>query len=217
VTDPHQPQRPHEPQDPHEPQPDPQPEPGSAARTDAAVDARTGAGVEARTGPAVDARTDAEFEAQVDAELDAEFGPREAPPHLPQPGATIEQAFRRFWRGYARFSGRASRSEYWWATLVLTVVTFVALVLPGTIAILSENLTGSSSVPPVFVVAVVLSLAWLLGTIVPSFAVTARRLHDGNFSALFLLLLFVPFGSIVVFVLTLLESRPEGARFDRAR
>ena len=38
-----------------------------------------------------------------------------APLDLPQYGATFGQAIARFWGKYTTFSGRASRSEYWWA------------------------------------------------------------------------------------------------------
>lgn len=192
MTDAHQPQ--------HEPQPQPQPQPHQPQH-------------EPQQQP-TQAELDARLDAEIEAELDAEFGPREAPLDLPQPGATIEQAFRRFWRRYAVFSGRSSRSEYWLATLVVTVVSAVAWVLPGLAAVVSGQ-EGSSEMRPLFVVALVLTLGWLLAVIVPTYAMAARRLHDANFSALFLLLLFVPFGGLVVFVLTLLESRPEGARFDR--
>ncbi|SKV78147.1 Predicted membrane protein [Mycobacteroides abscessus subsp. massiliense] len=39
---------------------------------------------------------------------------------LPLYGATFGQAITRFFRSYARFSGRASRSEYWWVMLAQT-------------------------------------------------------------------------------------------------
>jgi hypothetical protein len=48
----------------------------------------------------------------------------EAPPALSQPlyGASIVQAITRFFKKYATFSGRASRSEFWWAYLAYVVV-----------------------------------------------------------------------------------------------
>ncbi len=46
---------------------------------------------------------------------------------LSQPlyGASIGQAVSRFFKKYATFSGRASRSEFWWWYLVFVVVTGV--------------------------------------------------------------------------------------------
>lgn len=37
-------------------------------------------------------------------------------------GASFPQAVSRFFRKYATFSGRASRSEYWWWVLANTLV-----------------------------------------------------------------------------------------------
>lgn len=50
---------------------------------------------------------------------------------LDQPlyGATIGQAFVRFWKKYVVFSGRASRSEFWWAVLITTIIGVVIEVI----------------------------------------------------------------------------------------
>ncbi|WP_307386915.1 DUF805 domain-containing protein [Microbacterium sp. SORGH_AS_0969] len=43
-----------------------------------------------------------------------------------------------------------------------------------------------------------------------------RRLHDTNRSGFWAFIYFVPLvGPIILFVFTLLGSKPEGARFDR--
>ncbi|MET4156461.1 DUF805 domain-containing protein [Agromyces sp. PvR057] len=156
-----------------------------------------------------------------------------APLDLPLYGATFGQSVSRFFRSYARFSGRASRSEFWWATLFQSILGFVLGILLG-IALMfglmavfaaavqgnSEDL-GAFGVPtwtwnltlaiggPILI-AVVLSLPLLL----PSIAVTVRRLHDTNRSGWWYLLSLIPVGSWVVLALTILESDPEGARFD---
>ncbi|MCZ2404793.1 DUF805 domain-containing protein [Paenarthrobacter sp. Z7-10] len=62
----------------------------------------------------------------------------------------------------------------------------------------------------------VLAGLWGLATIIPSLALLARRLHDGNFSAWLILIGLVPFlGVIALLVLTLLPSNPQGQRFDQ--
>jgi uncharacterized membrane protein YhaH (DUF805 family) len=133
----------------------------------------------------------------------------------PLHGATLGQAVSRFWRKYATFSGRASRSEYWWTYLFTTVTTFVAAMLPALtlLIVLGPNET-SDSPPPLTIAVVVIVLIYMLALIVPGLAILARRLHDAGFSAWFILLGLVPFGGIVLFVFTVLESKPEGARFD---
>lgn len=138
-------------------------------------------------------------------------------PHAPLYGANAAQAFSRFWRKYADFSGRASRSEYWWVSLILFVLNIVAAALPALSVLIALGPEGrSSTIPPLTVVALIITGAWFLATIVPGLSVLARRLHDANYSAWFILLTFVPFGGIVLFVFTLLGPNPAGARFDRA-
>lgn len=135
----------------------------------------------------------------------------------PYYGATIGVAFSRFWSKYTVFSGRASRSEYWWWALIEAIVWLVLSILarPGGAGV--TNASGAMTGPNglgVFVAIVVLVFG--LATIIPNLSLTIRRLHDANFSGFFILLGLVPVvGPIVVFILSLLSSNPEGRRFDR--
>ncbi len=88
---------------------------------------------------------------------------------------TITDSVRSVFRNYATFSGRASRSEFWWWTLVSTLVS-VALIF---------------TLP-------LLVIVWALAVMVPSLAVGWRRLHDTNLAGAFYLLTYV--GSGVVYV-----------------
>ena len=138
---------------------------------------------------------------------------------LAQPyyGAPIGEAVKRFFSKYAVFSGRASRSEYWWWFLANYIVLFVL----GTVALIAggaPSVAADGTVAPpsggAVVVLVLISL-YGLATLIPNLALTARRLHDGNFSALFIFVLLVPgVGGLILFILTLLPPKPEGARFD---
>ncbi|SDS89138.1 Uncharacterized membrane protein YhaH, DUF805 family [Friedmanniella luteola] len=105
-----------------------------------------------------------------------------APLHLPQYDASIGQAASRFWRKFAVFSGRASRSEYWWWALISFVVSAV-LQLAGSLAT-GGGLLLAGTTPAFDLRAVVRPLApalvWSLVVLVPSIALTVRRLHDTN-------------------------------------
>ena len=112
---------------------------------------------------------------------------------------------------YARFDGRASRSEYWWWVLASTVVF-------GLLAVLVAVTAGPDPESPSALSAVltIVLLIVLLAVIVPSIAVTVRRLHDADLSGWFYLLGLIPsVGGIILLVLTALPSKPAGARFDR--
>ena len=84
---------------------------------------------------------------------------------------------------YTEFSGRASRKECWLFALWNLPIAVV-------LVLISENLLSLYS----------------LGILLPSLAVGARRLHDTNRSAWWLLLYIVPFGGIAVFVFSCLKG-----------
>ncbi|MFF1830081.1 DUF805 domain-containing protein [Paenarthrobacter sp. NPDC058040] len=138
----------------------------------------------------------------------------EPPLWAPYYGAPIGAAIQRFFKKYATFTGRASRSEYWWWTLVAAIVGIVLNIL-FTSGISVDPTTGTPALGAGYVIGLILAIVWGLATIVPSIALTVRRLHDSNFSGLLVLLVLVPFlGWLAVLVLTLLPSNPAGQRFD---
>lgn len=144
------------------------------------------------------------------------------PDQLTRPlyGASFGQAISRFFKSYARFSGRASRSEFWWVQLFLVIVQiipvpfFVVGIVMLSTAGQGDAAVGTGIGLTVFggVVMGVLYLALLI----PSIAISWRRLHDVNFAGPFWFLTLTSAGSIVVLVFTLLPSKPEGRRFDIA-
>ena len=128
------------------------------------------------------------------------------PLSAPAYGATFPVAVARFWRKYARFDGRAGRSEFWWWMLVEVGVLAAILVL------LRVGVAAGWGVLP----GAILLVAWILVTAVPTVALLARRFHDLNLRAWLLLILLVPtLGALVVAVLALLPPNRAGARFDR--
>jgi uncharacterized membrane protein YhaH (DUF805 family) len=144
----------------------------------------------------------------------------ETPLWAPLYGASFGQAIQRFFKKYADFTGRASRSEYWWwmlaSVIVAVVLEILSLALGGAGATVNDD--GTSTPGPLFWLPIVLIAIWYLGTIVPHLALIWRRLHDANLAGPFFFLGLIPVvGGIIVLVLTLLPSKPEGARFDRPR
>lgn len=140
--------------------------------------------------------------------------PSGAPLDQPLYGATISQAVQRFFKKYATFSGRASRSEYWWVALVLGLAYLVLAILAGVLGAATRSAGSSDPGPGLIPIAIILVLGGL-AIIVPSIALGVRRLHDANFSGWLYLIHLVPYvGSLVVLVLTIMPSNPLGARFD---
>lgn len=108
-------------------------------------------------------------------------------------GLSATGAVARALRAYATFSGRASRTEYWWFALF----AFVVVAAAGTVDLWSLGVSGGWGWSPYTALAV-LALA------VPSLAVNVRRLHDTNRSAVWMLVALVPFvGPMLLAVLAL--------------
>ena len=144
---------------------------------------------------------------------------------LPLYGATIKQAVVRWLKNYVNFSGRASRSEFWWVMLVNAVISFVLSVLTGvgsrtevsTVRVGDQLMTTQQSVPGPFGIAVaVILVLYSLAVLLPTLGLVWRRFHDTDKSGAFYFLSLIPFvGGIIVIVLLALDSKPEGVRFDR--
>lgn len=143
---------------------------------------------------------------------------------MPLYNASIGQAVIRFWRKYFHFSGRASRSEYWWWTLVTVAVSYllsgINWAIVGFPQVPAEPQTNLGSVmAEAFYHSLLASIIpgiWGLLTCIGSLAVMVRRLHDTNRRGWWYFLNFVPFvGSVIVIVFLALPPEPAGARFDR--
>ncbi len=100
---------------------------------------------------------------------------------------------------YADFKGRARRKEYWMFTLF-----YLLFLLP--LALLVGIEIGLEIEVPIFTILFVL---FIFALIVPTYAVTVRRLHDTGRSGWWILINFIPYiGGIWLFVLTCLDSKP---------
>jgi uncharacterized membrane protein YhaH (DUF805 family) len=142
----------------------------------------------------------------------------EPPLWVPYYGAPFPAAIRRFFKKYATFSGRASRSEYWWWTLVSVAVSIILNIIIGAGAAASTSASSlTAQTPgPGATFGTILIVIWALATIVPSLALTVRRLHDVNMSGWLVLIGLVPFlGALALLVFMILPSNPAGQRFDQ--
>lgn len=137
--------------------------------------------------------------------------PGPAPLRQPQYDATIGQAVSRFWRKFATFSGRASRSEYWWWVLISAGISTV-LQLIGALALGGGSFAWASE--PVLELRALLlplvpSLVWSLVILVPSIALAIRRLHDTNRSGWWYLLYLPSWIALPFYLVGLASFEPE--------
>lgn len=110
---------------------------------------------------------------------------------------TFPEAIQSGLKNYAKFEGRATRSEYWWFALFYWLVMIVPMLISALFR--SEIISGILGL--VMIVAV-------LGLVIPSLALAFRRLHDTGRSAWWLLIALLPFGGIVLLVFYCLEGTP---------
>ena len=105
---------------------------------------------------------------------------------------------------YAEFTGRSRRKEYWMFLLLSIGIYIIASILDG-IAGLNRMIAGTYG-PITALVG--------LGLLVPTLAVSIRRLHDSDRSGWWLLLGLVPMvGEIIVLVFMALEGTRGANRF----
>ncbi len=92
---------------------------------------------------------------------------------------------------YADFDGRARRTEFWMFALINFIVAIVLAFIGNMI-----HFTWISTI-------------YSLAVLVPSIAVTVRRLHDIGKSGWWWLIVLVPFvGFIVLLVFAVMDSQP---------
>ena len=112
-------------------------------------------------------------------ESDSQQSPRLSPDGA-RPRLTMRQALKLCWYKYADFTGRARRSEYWW----FFIATALILLIPSTlIHYMPDVFDGSAQGYDVLwlIPEILLGLALGVGSLLlllPSLAVTTRRLHD---------------------------------------
>ncbi|WP_309043622.1 DUF805 domain-containing protein [Marinobacter sediminicola] len=99
---------------------------------------------------------------------------------------------------YAIFNGRARRAEYWWFVLFNIIISLALGAIDGVTGTFSPE-AGLGLLGGLYTLAVLL----------PSLAVTVRRLHDTGRSGWWFLMVFVPLiGAIVLLVFMVLDSKP---------
>lgn len=108
-------------------------------------------------------------------------------------------------KNYFQFYGRARRAEYWGYTLFLLLSLVVLFVVDALISAFFFN--NSVAGEPVFWP--ILTVLFYLFNVIPSIAITIRRLHDQDMTGWLYLINFIPYiGGIIIFILMFFDSRP---------
>ena len=101
-------------------------------------------------------------------------------------------------KNYATFSGRARRREYWFFSLFVAIISVVTYLIDYT-----AGLSFTIGKTDFGIIQTIVGLFFLI----PSIAVTVRRLHDTDRSGVWYFMVLIPLiGSIWLFVLTVLNG-----------
>jgi uncharacterized membrane protein YhaH (DUF805 family) len=99
---------------------------------------------------------------------------------------------------YAEFDGRARRKEYW----MFTLISFVVSILIGFGVGFVGGMLGLDQT-----MITILTFAYSVAVLIPSLAVSVRRLHDTGRSGWWLLIVLVPIiGAVVLLVFSIQDS-----------
>ena len=94
-------------------------------------------------------------------------------------------------KNYANFSGRARRAEFWYFTLASFLIYIIFAFLTAITGIAND---GSPLLAIIFAI-------FYLSLVIPTLAVTVRRLHDINKSGWYYFISLIPLvGSIILLV-----------------
>lgn len=113
------------------------------------------------------------------------------------------QAYKNFFKGYADFTGRSTRSDFWWVWLMNHILFLPLYIFWFQMAL--KDAGGTDPILGVAIISVYMILAIVLFT--PSLAVKVRRLRDAGFHWAFIFLHFVPMGGIALLVLLAMTSK----------
>jgi len=124
------------------------------------------------------------------------------------------EAIKRGFAGWSTWSGRATRAEYWWWFLfvsLLMLVPYIGIFATADWSSSSEGTVEGSGGSAIWWILLV--VVWL-AIVLPSIAVSVRRLHDTDRSGWWYWISLVPcIGGIWYLVLMLLPSTPGQNRF----
>lgn len=115
----------------------------------------------------------------------------------PSPSMSFGTAITTVFGKYADFTGRAKRAEFWWFILFSTLV--------------STALGSLNFATPEGIVSVGSSLAgfWSIGVLLPTLAVSVRRLRDAGRSWAELFWILLPIAGLIVLIVRFAEdSKP---------
>ena len=142
----------------------------------------------------------------------APYGNYQTPPPPPPPymggynafggtpnngNVSFTEAISLYFKNYATFSGRASKSEYWFAYLFTFIINTLIGFLGGFFGAIE---------PDFAIIFNIISGLFSLATFIPTLAVTVRRLHDTGKSGGYYFIMLIPIVGIILLLIQLTKN-----------
>ena len=121
-------------------------------------------------------------------------------------------AYKNFFKNYAEFTGRSTRSDYWWVWLgnfILSIpfwiIYFYTVFLSAVMASVDDSVSEATFM--VLGLVVIIYAIFYLAILVPTLALSVRRLRDAGFHWAFIFLRFAPMGGIALLILHAMPTK----------
>ena len=114
---------------------------------------------------------------------------------------------------YVTFSGRATRSEFWYFVLLSNIIFIAYLIASITFWMLAVNGSSLTIVSSNYISLELLNYIlaiWTVGITIPSIAITFRRLHDTDKSGWWTLINLFPVIGPIIYIFLLANPSTEG-------
>ena len=121
-------------------------------------------------------------------------------------------AYKNFFKNYAEFTGRSTRPDFWWVwlgNLILSIPFWIIYFYIVYLSTVMDSVSDSASeaIFMVFGLVAIIYAVFYLAILVPTLALSVRRLRDAGFHWAFIFLRFVPMGGIALLILHAMPTK----------
>ena len=121
-------------------------------------------------------------------------------------------AYKNFFKNYAEFTGRSTRPDFWWVwlgNLILSIPFWIIYFYTVFLSTVMDSVSDSASEATfmVFGLVAIIYAIFYLAILVPTLALSVRRLRDAGFHWAFIFLRFAPMGGIALLILFAMPTK----------
>ena len=121
-------------------------------------------------------------------------------------------AYKNFFKNFAEFTGRSTRPDFWWVwlgNLILSIPFWIIYFYIVYLSTVMDSVSDSASeaIFMVFGLVAIIYAVFYLAILVPTLAISVRRLRDAGFHWAFIFLRFAPMGGLALLILFAMPTK----------